>query len=136
METPKSPLDLIIEPIAKSHIVRDFSCGEKSIDLYIKRFAKKSTIAGYGRTYVAVKPGHFRVWAYYTIAASYVDASSFHSLEGCPKNISVALLERIGVEEQLRGKGFGDALMAHAFQVALQSADLIGIHAVILGIGL
>ena len=132
MALPESLLDVAIEPLTKSHVVKDFDCENGDINLYIHRFAKKNTVAGFGRTYVLVKPGHLRVWAYYTLAAYSIDASEFHSLDSCPQKVSVALLGRFGVDKALKKQGYGDQLMAHVFSRALDAADVIGIHAIFL----
>ena len=140
MEPPQSPDDLIIEPLAKRHKVGKFNCGdpdnpsdeERKINHYLINLAKKSTLYGYGRTYVAVRPEHPRVWAYYTLAASYVDAKLFPSADGCPKHVSVILLARIGVENVLRGGDFGRMLMADAFQISVETSERVGVHSVVL----
>ena len=132
MEPPELLLDVAIEPLVKSHVVRDFDCENGDINQHIHRFAKKNTVAGFGRAYVLVKPGHSRVWAYYTLAAYSIDASEFHSLDNCPQKVSVALLGRFGVDKVLKKQGYGDRLMADVFSRALDAADVIGIHAVFL----
>lgn len=132
METPESPSDMSIEPIVKSHVVKDFDCGQYDINLYIHRFAKKNTLAGFGRTYVLLKPGHLRVWAYYTLAAHSIEAKEFPTSDNCPQRISVVTLGRFGIDNSLRSKGYGDVLMAHAFGKALEAADAIGVHGIFL----
>lgn len=132
MNAPQTPEELIVEPITKAHIVKDFDCGEVEINLYLHRFAKKSTAAGYGRTYVVTQPEHASVRAFYTLAASSIDASNFPGLSGCPKSISVILLARLGIEKDLQGRGLGEFLMSHLFDVSLQAAELIGVNAIVL----
>lgn len=132
MDAPESIHDLRIEPITKQHIVKKFDCAQADINIYIHRFAKKSMMAGFGRTYVAVRPGQQIVLAYYTLSAYAIDASRFHNLEGCPKNISVALLGRIGVDKSIQRQGLAQILMAHAFNKAVEASEAIGIHAIFL----
>ena len=132
MENLPSIDELEIEILQKQHKVGKFSCGEPEIDKHLAHHAKKNTAYGYGRTFVAIKPGHPRVWAYYTLAASYVKAECFPSADGCPQQISVVLLGRIGVESEMAGRGLGQMLMGHAFQMSLEAAQRVGVHAIVL----
>lgn len=136
METPASLDELVIETLTKDHNVKIFSCGDSEDDAkingYLKQNAKKNNSYGYGRTYVAVRPGHSRVWAYFTLAASHVDASKFPTAKGCPHFVSVVLLGRLGRDISLRGMGIGDMLMSHVFRISLEASEMIGVHAIVL----
>ena len=124
--------DLIIEPLTKEHNVRKLRSGEAQIDSYLRSHATKNSIYGFGRTYVAIKPGHSRVWAYYTVAANHLDISTYPSADGCPQKISIALLGRVGVDQSIQNIGMGQKLMGHAFQTILDASEKIGIHAIVL----
>ena len=132
MDAPADAGDLIIEPIAKEHNVRKFRSDEAGIDNYLRSHAKKNSLYGYGRTYVAIKPGHSRVWAYYTLAANHLDVSTYPSADGCPQRIAIALLGRVGVDKSIQNIGVGQKLMGHAFQTTLDASEKIGIHAIVL----
>ena len=132
MEVPQKPDDLIIEPLNKSHNVRKLRSGETQIDSYLRAHAYKNSLYGFGRTYVAVQPGHPRVWAYYTVAANHLDVSAYPSPDGCPQKIAIALLGRVGVDRDIQSMGIGQKLMGHAFQTILDVSEKIGIHAIVL----
>lgn len=132
MDTPQSPDELVIEPIGKGHNVRKFRSDEAQIDTYLRSHANKNSLYGYGRTYVAIKLGYSRVWAYYTLAANHLDVSAYPSAEGCPQQIAIALLGRVGVDRDIQNIGVGQKLMGHAFQTTLDASEKIGIHAIVL----
>lgn len=132
MEAPQSPDELIIEPLNKDHNIRKFRSNEEQIDTYLRFHAKKNSLYGYGRTYVAIQPGHSRVWAYYTLSANHLDISTYPSADGCPQKIAIALLGRIGVDKNIQNIGVGQKLMGHAFQMTLDASEKIGIHAIVL----
>lgn len=132
MEPPQSPDELVIELLTKSHQRKEFSCGKQKLDEYVQLHARKNTEYGYGRTYVAVKPGDTRVWAFYTLAASEIDAKLLPSSKGCPKLISVIKLGRLGVDSQIQRIGVGQMLMGHAFHMSVEAAERVGVHAVVL----
>lgn len=132
METPQNSDDLIIELLTEQHNVRKLRTGESQIDGYLRSHANKNSVYGFGRTYVAIKPGHPRVWAYYTLAANHIDVSAYPSSDGCPQKISIALLGRIGVDKNIQNIGIGRKLMGHALQNVLDASEKIGIHAIVL----
>lgn len=50
MEAPQNPDELIIEPLNRDHNVRKFRSNEDQIDSYLRSYAKKNALYGYGRT--------------------------------------------------------------------------------------
>jgi predicted N-acetyltransferase YhbS len=132
MSGPVSPADLVIEPLAKQHDLKQFRCGETALDDYLRRHARISTLAGYGRTYVAIQPGHARVWAFYTLATASVDVSSLPvKPESSPRHLPVILLARFAVDSSLQSMGIGRMLMVHCFKISLEVADRAGVHALV-----
>lgn len=132
MTPPTSPHDISIELLSEHHDLSDFTCGETDLDEYLKNKALLSSVEGYGRTYVTIKPGHKRVWAYFTLAPKEVKAKSFPAAPSPPSLISVLLLGRFAIHQDLQGQHYGRELMAHVFEISVKAADLIGGHAIIL----
>lgn len=124
--------EFVIEPLSDQHDVSQFSCGESELNRYLKKREPKNTKTGYGRTFVVKKPGHPRVWAFCTLAAGNVDVNEFPDIDDAPKRISVVLLGRFAVHSELQGKGVGQFLMGHVFEMALKTADCIGVYAIVL----
>lgn len=48
-----------------------------------------------------------------------------------PSSIPVVLLGRLAVDEEFKGQGLGYSLLQHATGRALEAAETIGIHAVL-----
>lgn len=56
------------QPLAAVHILDDFSCGEASLDEWLKRRALTNQWSGASRTFVVTDQGG-RVYGYYAMAA-------------------------------------------------------------------
>lgn len=50
---------------------------------------------------------------------------------GTPRSIPIVLLGRLAVDEEFAGQGLGYSLLRHASTRALEAAETIGIHAVL-----
>lgn len=87
------------EPLERAHGVTGFSCGEASLDEYIKRYALTNHKKGTSRTYVAVRPDERVVWAYYSLCPDGLSVSSLAENErrGLPQVVPGILLTRMAV---------------------------------------
>ncbi|RYZ78580.1 MAG: hypothetical protein EOP04_29410, partial [Proteobacteria bacterium] len=129
---PESPEDLVIEQLTREHRVRKFDCGNDELNQYIARHAKTNTDHGHCRAYVAIKPGHPRVWAYYTLTSSAIDVQDYTSPIKCPQKVSCIRIGRMAVESSLQGMAIGTKLMIHALKTSVKASEIIGVHAVVL----
>ena len=118
-----------IELLQKHHNRQDFDCGEDTLNVFIKQFARQNSEKGLGRTFVAVLPDDWRIYGYYTIASG---AVRFDTLpEKLPKYpIPVVLLGRLAVDNAAKGQKLGEALLLDALKRAVNIADQLGIYAV------
>ncbi len=121
--------NLVIEPLTAIHNREAFDCGEESLNIFLKRFARQNIEKGLGRTFVAVKSGEPRIYGYYTISSG---ALSFDKIpENLPRYpIPVVHLGRLAVDEIAKGQKLGKALLADALKRAAEVSDQIGIYAV------
>jgi len=118
------------EPLARSHKVTDFNCGEPELDLYLKRFAFNNQRKEISRTYVTVRDEN--VVGYYTIAFGSVspDDSADEIKAGLPKyDIPVMLLARLAVDNGEKANGLGRALLRDAMLRTVQAANIAGLRA-------
>ena len=121
-----------IEPLAKNHDRRAFTCGVEALDAYLKRFARQHADANISRTYVAVSGS--TVQGFYSLAMSGIRrenlpekyASRFPNFP-----LPVARLARLAVARTHHGKGRGELLLADALQRCLQISEAIGMLGVI-----
>ena len=121
-----------IEPLAKNHDRRAFTCGVEALDAYLKRFARQHADANISRTYVAVSGS--TVQGFYSLAMSGIRrenlpekyASRFPNFP-----LPVARLARLAVAQTQQGQGLGELLLADALQRCLQISEAIGMLGVI-----
>ncbi len=121
--------DLIIEPLSSKHDRSSFDCGESSLNIYLKQYARQNDEKGLGRTYVAVEPGQARIEGYYTISTG---AVTFDQVpEKLPKYpIPIVHLGRLAVDLKSQGKALGELLLIDALKRVTQASEQLGIYAV------
>jgi GNAT superfamily N-acetyltransferase len=116
------------EPLAPHHHVAGFSCGEPSLDDWLKRRAPANQISGASRTFV-VCAGEVVV-AYYALASSAVtvNAAPGRFRRNMPDPIPVVVLARLAIARSEQGRGIGRALFQDAARRVLHAAETIGIR--------
>ena len=119
----------LIEPLNKTHDRHSFDCGEESLNVFLKRYARQNEEKGLSRTYVAVKKDKPKICGYYTISSGSV------SFENVPDNlpqypIPVVHLGRLAVDQSAKGHGLGKALLANALKRTAKISGELGIFAV------
>src|SRR5262245_7521657 len=105
----KPPTSLVIELFSSSRHKRDsFSCGEESLDNYIRNLASQDMKRRVAQVFVACLPSESVVKGYYTIsAASFgkeeLPAEIAKKLPYYP--VPAAILGRLAVDSSCRGQG-------------------------------
>jgi GNAT superfamily N-acetyltransferase len=121
-----------IEPLAKGHDRRAFSCGVEALDLYLSRFARQHADANISRTYVAMSGS--TVHGFYSLAVSGIRRENLPEkcLNRFPKlPLPVARLARLAVDLNHQRQGLGELLLADALQRCLHISESIGMLGVI-----
>ena len=121
-----------IEPLAKGHDRRAFSCGVEALDLYLRRFARQHADANISRTYVAVSGS--TVHGFYSLAMSGIRRENLPEkyLSRFPNfPLPVARLARLAVDLNHQRQGLGEMLLADALQRCLHISESIGMLGVI-----
>lgn len=121
--------DFVVEPLGKKHQRQNFDCGEESLNLFFKNYARQNSEKGLGKTFVAVRLGDTEVCGYYTLSSSSV------SFEIVPENlprypIPTAHLGRLAVNIKSKGLGLGGFLLIDALRRTLLVAHELGIYAI------
>lgn len=118
-------------PLAAEHDVSAFSCGQVSLDEWLKRRALPNQKSGASRTYV-VTDGE-RVVAYYALASGALASSEATGKlkRNMPDPIPMAILGRLAIDRGLQGQGLGRALFRDAALRVLAAAETIGIRGMI-----
>jgi GNAT superfamily N-acetyltransferase len=109
------------------HNRTDFDCGVQELNRYLQQFANQDQKRGLAKTYVLVDGTKIR--GYYSLAAHCVTRENLPSdiRVGRYKDIPFLLLGRLAVDKELQGKGYGDAIMYHAFKTTKNIAERVGI---------
>lgn len=118
-------------PLADRHEFDSFSCGESSLDDWLKRRARANQTSGASRTYVVCE-GATAV-AYYALASGTVATNSVPGRfrRNMPDPIPVVILARLAVDSAWHGRGVGRALFRDAAQRVAHAADSIGIRGIV-----
>jgi predicted GNAT family N-acyltransferase len=129
------PLSFTIEPLGAHHNRAAFSCGNASLDDFIKTKARKENELGYCAVFILVEEqGSQPIVGYYSLSSHSVtvegiDAVSRKKLPKYPV-VPTALIGRLARDLRFRGQGVGQFLLVDALKRALQSSEQVGSHAV------
>lgn len=120
------------EPIAATHDVSAFSCGQPLLDNWLKTRALSNHQKGF--TAVMVVHTDNRVVGYYGLAPTAVVPGRLpRSIRtGQPPDpVPCLLLGQLATDEGWRGKGIGTGLVKHALQRCVAAASLVGGRALV-----
>lgn len=119
-------------PLASTHILSDFSCGEASLDEWLKRRALANQLSGASRTFV-VTDDECRVYGYYAMAAGAVShqAATSSVRRNMPDPVPVMVLARLAVDHRAQGIQLGAALLQDAVARAVGVAQNVGVRALL-----
>lgn len=114
------------------HDVSTFSCGEESLDVWLREQAFASTKRGTARTWVWSDTGGCVV-GYYALAAHKVARERVPGRigRGGPQEIPAVLLARLALSSGLRGHGLGAVLVADAMARVVQATRTVGARLVV-----
>ena len=124
-----------VEPLGPHHDRAGFSCGNASLDEYIRTKARKENDLGYCAVFVLTdRPGSPLIAGYYTLSAhsialSGLDTAARKKLPRYP-DIPTALLGRLARDLRFRGDGVGELLLLDALKRAARSSRQVGTYAV------
>ena len=120
------------EPISATHFLDEFSCGEASLDEWLKRRALANQASGASRTFVVADRSH-RVYAYYAIAAGAVthQVATPAVRRNMPDPIPVLVLARLAVDLHAQRRKLGSALLQDAVNRAVIVSHNAGVRALL-----
>lgn len=120
------------EPLTATHILDEFSCGQSSLDRWLKTRALSNQEKGF--TAVIVVHEMNRVIGYYGLAPTAIVPSLLpRSIRtGQPPDpVPCLLLGQLATDRNWIGKGIGTGLLKHALQRCVAAASLIGGRALV-----
>ena len=109
-----------------------FSCGQPSLDAWLRDMALYNHHQQFTRTFV-IADGDFNVVGYHSLCAAMIHRDDVsRSIKGgkAPMDIPVALLARLAVDQGHQGLGLGAALMRNALQSAVAASRTVAFRAV------
>jgi GNAT superfamily N-acetyltransferase len=114
-----------LEDVASACDVSRFSCGEPSLDNWLKRWAPSSEGRS-ARTYVVRADD--RVIAYYCLAMGSIERKQLPSRirHGNPDSVPVLVLGRLAVDQEFQGQGLGQDLLSHCLTQCCSAARIVG----------
>jgi len=120
------------EPLAASHLLDDFECGEAALDDWLKRRALANPSSGASRTFV-VTDEEGRVRGYYAMAAGAVShqLATSSAKRNMPDPVPVMVLARLAVDRRAQGMHLGAALLRDAVGRAVAVSENAGVRALL-----
>ncbi len=120
------------QPLAADHLTSSFTCGEPSLDEWLKRKAMSNQLSGASRTFVVVDQAS-QVMGYYALAAGAVthQLATGNVKRNMPDPIPVMVLGRLAVDKRAQGMKLGSALLKDAVNRSLLVAQNTGVRALL-----
>ncbi|MGB6099813.1 MAG: GNAT family N-acetyltransferase [Comamonas sp.] len=119
-------------PLATTHILDDFACGEANLDEWLKRRALTNQLSSASRTFV-VTDQEGRVYGYYAMAAGAVShqAATSNARRNMPDPVPVMALARLAVDHRAQGIKLGASLLQDAAGRAVSISQNAGVRALL-----
>lgn len=120
------------QPLVATHLLNQFSCGEASLDDWLKRRAMTNQLNGASRTFVVTdRQGH--VFGYYAMAAGAVSHQEAISSvrRNMPDPVPVMVLARLAVDHRAQGVKLGASLLQDAVGRAVSVSLNAGVRALL-----
>jgi GNAT superfamily N-acetyltransferase len=124
------PAEWGIEPLSSDHGRAGFSCGNRSLDRYLKEQAGQDLRRGCSTPFVLLSErGDTTILGYYTLSSYGIDVGELpvEVAKKLPRYplVPATLLGRLAVDRRFQGQGIGEFLLMDALHRALvQSAEI------------
>jgi GNAT superfamily N-acetyltransferase len=120
------------QPLAATHRLDEFTCGQPSLDEWLKRRAMTNQLSGASRTFVAVDAQGL-VCGYYAMAAGAVShqAATSGVRRNMPDPVPVMVLARLAVDQRAQGIKLGAAMLQDAVHRAVAVSHNAGVRALL-----
>ncbi len=122
-----------IAPLLADHDRSGFSCGVEALDLYLRTQATQDIRRHLANCFVASPLGSNKVAGYYTLSSASVALTDLpaEQTKRLPRYpvVPAALIGRLAVTDEYRGRGLGAALMFDAIERAAGSE--VAVYAII-----
>lgn len=119
-------------PLAASHNLEEFECGEPVLNEWLQRRALANQLTGASRTFVVADQNR-RVYGYYALAAGAVAHHMATSpvRRNMPDPVPVMVLARLAVDRHAQGIKLGASLLQDAVKRAIAVSQNAGVRALL-----
>lgn len=117
-------------PLDGGHDRTVFDCGTPALNLYLRNYALQNQKRGIVRNYVTTLAGNKVIVAYYSLVYASISQKLLPAkqVKGLGKyDVPVMLLARLAVDQRVKGKGLGKALLKDAILRTMQAAEIAGL---------
>jgi GNAT superfamily N-acetyltransferase len=120
------------EPLADRHELSVFSCGEPTLDDWLRRRARPNQASGASRTYILALRG--QVIGYYSLAAGAIAVAEAPGRvrRNMPDPMPMAVLGRLAIDQHWQRRGLGRLLLRDAVLRTFQAAEILGVRGLLL----
>ena len=129
------PPDWRIETLNAGHKRTSFSCGNETLDRYLRTQARQDQRRGVGQIFVATVDGADDVAGYYSLSTFGIDPAGLPA--GLSKKLPrydqlpAAIIGRLAVGMEQQRQGLGKFLLFDALYRLVQARDQLGLWAVV-----
>lgn len=120
---------------SQKHIRSGFCCGKESLDTYIRKQASQDLKKRVSTVFVLIDDPDMYVLAYYTLSSYTVDITALEEnfAKRLPRYpaLPATLLGRLAVDNDQKGKRFGELLLIDALKKSLDASMQVASLAVI-----
>jgi len=119
-------MGIVSEALTESHVLSSFSCGNESLDTWLRNSARRAQVQSTGRTFVWHE-GDDVVIGYFTLAAHLIhrDGLAARTARSLPANIPAILLAKLALDTGHQGRGLGGQLVIDALTRAVHAGQLV-----------
>ena len=119
----------------QKHIRSNFCCGKESLDTYIRKQASQDLKKRVSTIFVLIDDPDMHILAYYTLSSYTIDIAALEEsfAKRLPRYpaLPATLLGRLAVDNDQKGKRFGELLLIDALQKSLSASMQVASLAVI-----
>jgi GNAT superfamily N-acetyltransferase len=119
---------ILIEALSPHHELKVFCCGVEALERYLRRQAGQDTRKHVAATFVLLEGENPTVLGFYTLSATSVRLGDLPepTAKKLPRYplVPAILLGRLAVDQNRRGKGYGELLLLDALKRCTDARDI------------
>ena len=116
----------------ENELINEFSCGNRDLDLFLKKHAFKNDQIGYGKTFVGIENN--QIIGFFTLCSASIKFESLPkgNVSSLPRYpIPCIRIARLAVKKEMQNKGYGKLLLKEALLKIIYASATIGIRLVV-----